>query len=216
MKRYYGNKETPAGLHLDWRNGQGMAQVHVWAKIGAIDNLVRWQRAGGDLDLPWTDGVGEGSTPLLFAVMSTQPAAMRWLLEQGVSPHAVNGKGRNALHLMANRFQRGPSPLEDLRCLIEAGVDLNHQDLEGKTPLMAELERDGNNKEYREGHLEALVVAGADLFLGDGTSTPEDLLPHDTYRHLLDLSEHAQRSRQRSAILKGLAAPQPSPRRLRG
>jgi len=173
----------PAQVDLTWRAPKhGMAQVHLWAKTGHVAGLEAWQAAGGDLDLPWTHpdhSQSDGSTPLLFAVADTQSAAMDWLLRQPINVQAVNGRGRNALHLIAHRFKQGDRPEVDLAHLIAAGVHLNAQEnehgrdrdgdsTEGFTPLLAELNRERLNsaqKVWRTEHIRQLVLAGADLMV---------------------------------------------------
>jgi ankyrin repeat protein len=57
--------------------------------------------------------------------------AVKWLLQNGANPNALDGGGRTPLHVCAER-NTSASVLE---LLIEAGSEPNARDASGKTPL---------------------------------------------------------------------------------
>jgi ankyrin repeat protein len=57
--------------------------------------------------------------------------AVRWLLENGADPNALDDQGRTPLHVCAERN----TTTTVLKLLIAAGSDLNARDASGKTPL---------------------------------------------------------------------------------
>ncbi len=100
-----------------------------------------------------------GNTLLLYAIWTRQSETMRLLIEAGANVHAVNARGRGALHNMANRPNGGEdTSTDDLGLLISKGCDVNLGDTDGVTPALAEAI---NNRRIE--HLLLLLDAGADL-----------------------------------------------------
>ena len=72
-----------------------------------------------------------GLSPLLYAARESDPTSVKLLLKAGADPNQVDDEYYNALHYAAE-FQNGRETIE---CLVEAGVDVNKQNMWGSTPL---------------------------------------------------------------------------------
>ena len=87
--------------------------------------------AGADIDRP----TPEGMTPLMIAIDNEALDTALMLLELGANPHVWDWYGRTALYVAADKSQvgrgrandNGPSGLDLMRRLLEAGVDPNPQ-----------------------------------------------------------------------------------------
>jgi ankyrin repeat protein len=73
-------------------------------------------------------GIG-GSTPLMYAALYGDAAAVRLLLASGANPHLRNDAGATALMWAAD-------DAEKTRLLLENGADANARSDDGRTPLM--------------------------------------------------------------------------------
>jgi ankyrin repeat protein len=86
----------------------------------------------------------DGATPFIRASQSSDVALMKVLLEKGADPKAVTANGDSALTASAGigwvdgvTYERSPAEnLEAVRLLLDLGVDPNHANNEGRTPLM--------------------------------------------------------------------------------
>jgi peptidoglycan/LPS O-acetylase OafA/YrhL len=115
--------------------------ANIWraAQRGDLQWIERYTEAGGDLNrrLNAENIPGDGATPLHMAVMHSQEAAARRLLELGADVNAgsheraPDGWKANTPLMWAAFF--GNEPM--VRLLIEAGADVNHRDHEGHTAL---------------------------------------------------------------------------------
>jgi len=86
----------------------------------------------------------DGATPFIRASQSSDVALMKLLLEKGADVKAVTANGDSALTASAGigwvdgvTYERSPAEnLEAVRLLLDLGVDPNHANNEGRTPLM--------------------------------------------------------------------------------
>jgi ankyrin repeat protein len=81
---------------------------------------------GFDINARWG-----GRTMLHGAANRGAVKAVRWLLQHGADPNALDEAGRTPLHVSA---QRNTSP-SVIKLLIEAGSELNARDVSGRLPL---------------------------------------------------------------------------------
>ncbi len=128
-------KQTP--LHLAARNGSRQT--------------VQWLLSQG-ADLEARDRMGR--TPLMTAARYNNPDAAQALLEAGANPGPTTPKGLTALHFAAQHS------LSVARLLLNSGVDINAETLEGQTPL-SRLASDRYNR-YQT-NIEFLLNNGATL-----------------------------------------------------
>jgi ankyrin repeat protein len=70
-----------------------------------------------------------GSTPLMYAVLYSDAANVRLLLDQGADPNVRNNAGATALMWVG-------SDVEKARLLIDRGADVNARSDDGRTPLL--------------------------------------------------------------------------------
>jgi len=86
----------------------------------------------------------DGATPFIRASQSSDVALMKVLIEKGADAKAVTANGDSALTAAAGigwvdgvTYERSPAEnLEAVRLLLDLGVDPNHANNEGRTPLM--------------------------------------------------------------------------------
>jgi len=100
-----------------------------------------------------------GRTPLMAAVQSRNPEAIRFLIDNGADVNARDQLQGTALVRAAGTF----GDLESVQVLLAAGADVNVQDKNGMTPLMWAA-RWGDAQ-----RVEALVKAGAKVAVRDST-----------------------------------------------
>jgi ankyrin repeat protein/mono/diheme cytochrome c family protein len=91
-------------------------------------NLRAFRSAASDRDAVVAKGVG-GTTPLMYAVLYGDPAAVRFLLDRGADPNAPNDAGATALMWAVG-------DLEKTRLLLERDADVNARSADGRTPLL--------------------------------------------------------------------------------
>ena len=111
----------------------------------------------------------DGATPFIRASQSSDVALMKVLLEKGADVKAVTANGDSALTAAAGigwvdgvTYERSPAEnLEAVRLLLDLGVDPNHANNEGRTPLM------GAALKGRPEVVKLLVDRGAKLEIRD-------------------------------------------------
>ena len=95
------------GLEVSATDELGRTALHGAASAGNTDAIAHLLTRRAPLDARSNDG----RTPLLDACAHKQPAAVAELLKAGADPFAVDGCGRNALHLAAGPPQKiGAAP----------------------------------------------------------------------------------------------------------
>lgn len=125
--------EAGADASLSAQNGMTALGAAVAARREPLVALLLERGAAVDQRLP-----GE-STALMVAAAMGYPELVERLLEAGADIHAVDARGRSALHAAA---QFGFESQDSLRArrlfdvLLKRGADANRADLEGKTPLL--------------------------------------------------------------------------------
>jgi hypothetical protein len=123
--------------------------LHLAARHGRVEIMGLLIEAGADpaaMDK-------RGRTPLMSAVQSRVPDAMRYLLENGADVNARDQLEGTALVRAGGSFGN----LESVQVLLSVGADVNVQDKNGMTPLMWAA-RWGDAP-----RVQALVKAGADV-----------------------------------------------------
>ena len=86
----------------------------------------------------------DGATPFVRAAQSSDTALMSLLLKHGADPKAVTAGGDTALTAAGGigwvdgvTYERSPKEnVEAVRMLLDLGLDPNHANNEGRTPLM--------------------------------------------------------------------------------
>jgi ankyrin repeat protein len=111
----------------------------------------------------------DGATAFVRAAQSSDTALMQLLLEWGADPYAVTASGDTALTAAGGigwvdgvTYERSPKEnVEAVRMLLDLGLDPNHANNEGRTPLM------GAALKGRNEVVQLLVDRGAKLDLHD-------------------------------------------------
>jgi ankyrin len=153
----------------------------------------------------------DGATPFVRAAQSSDTAVMSLLLEYGADPQAATANGDNALTASAGigwvdgvTYERSPKEnLEAVRMLLDLGLDPNHANNEGRTPLM------GAALKGRTGVIQLLVDRGAKLDTRDrgsrDTHIPGATIAGITWQ-ALDYAEGLVRVGVQSAVERPEAA----------
>ena len=126
----------------------------------------------GETDLSLQDNIGRNA--LMIAIERNLSIAMLKLLTKNISVstlNQVNNNGKTALMMAASSSQddHGLS----VKCLVEAGADVNVQDRDGRTAMMLAVDRPsyGRRKNDTELHntsrVQSLIKGRADLSLQD-------------------------------------------------
>ncbi|KAJ8246699.1 hypothetical protein GJAV_G00254410 [Gymnothorax javanicus] len=122
------------GADPSHRDHDGMTPLLLAAYEGQATVLELLLEAGADVDeSPGLRGFASASiTPLLAAASMGHQAAVKAALFWGAAADAIDGEGRTALSLAAAR-----GSMEVVRLLLDRGLDENHKDHLGWTPLHA-------------------------------------------------------------------------------
>jgi ankyrin repeat protein len=111
------------------RSGGGVQELHDAAWRGDLDGVRRLLAAGADPNVPESDEVDFGWSPLMLAARS--PVIMRLLLDAGADPCFATEEGESVVMAVA---RIGSS--EGLRMLRAAGADFRQVDRNGDNALM--------------------------------------------------------------------------------
>jgi ankyrin repeat protein len=153
----------------------------------------------------------DGATPFVRAAQSSDTVVMTLLLKYGADPKIPTANGDTALTASAGigwvdgvTYERSPaSNLEAVRMLLDLGLDPNHANREGRTPLM------GAALKGRSDVIELLVDRGAQLDLRDrgsrDTHIPGATIAGVTWQ-ALDYAEGLVRVGVQSAVERPEAA----------
>jgi ankyrin repeat protein len=172
---------TPLYLATDNRNIEGGDYPVPKADLDHLAIIERLLQAGANPNVPVKDNTltrtiftmqwffEEGATPFVRAAQSSDTALMQLLLKYNADPKAVTAGGDTALTASAGigwvdgvTYERSAAEnVEAVRMLLELGLDPNHQNREGRTPLM------GAALKGRPDVIQLLVDRGARLDLRD-------------------------------------------------
>lgn len=104
----------------------------IWAsRSGSIEAMNLLLDAGADVNLPGPTGDNWDATPLQYAILARQPAAVRFLLERGADVNRGAGAGSLTPLLLA----AGDTDPTILKLLLAHGADPTIEDENGATPL---------------------------------------------------------------------------------
>lgn len=106
-------------------------------------------------------------SPLLSAVYWEGTEITQLLLDHGANVNIRNSHGQTPLHnAFQNAFQyERPPNIECIQILIASGADINASDNAGRTPLMHALDMGVDMAEDASEGINALLDAGADIFI---------------------------------------------------
>ncbi len=144
--------------------GSGFAAIHTAATACSPAFLRRLIACGGDVHLLTTDGALIGSAPLHLAAAQCRADLLRVLLYAGACTEARDAIGETALYnaIEATVVGAKKDEIECLAVLLDAGADVNAENLYRCTPLNAAVI---NQKEYL---VRYLLTRGADPNAADG------------------------------------------------
>lgn len=137
------------------------------------------------------DGVdAQGRTPLHYAALADDTAAIRALLSQGADPDVADQRGFTALHLAA---QQGA--ISAAQALIAAGAQVDAVNRDGNTPLFTAV----FNSRGRGDLIKLLRHHGADPWHPNGTGQTPIGLAHlianyDVAQFFADLPDPTQKT----------------------
>lgn len=155
------------------------ASMELGAELRAF--LAEHGFAPGDIDAHGKDR----ATPLMLAARLAPPALVKELLRAGADIHAVDADGNQALWLACVG-----EISENIRLLVDAGIDIQHVNVNAATPLMFAA------SSGRAGAVAQLLAAGADpLFETDLGLTALDMA---STKECLDLMRAAVRRKTSS------------------
>src|SRR4051812_1572174 len=153
----------------------------------------------------------DGATPFIRAAQSSDTALMKLLLQYGADPKATTAYGDTALTACAGigwvegvTYERSPKEnAEAIKMLLDLGLDPNHPNRDGRTPLM------GAALKGRADVIQMLVDKGAKIDQRDNGSRDTDkvgsLLAGHTWQ-ALDYADGLVRTGVQSAVARPEAA----------
>jgi ankyrin repeat protein len=125
--------QITAEPRAQYRPVGGLTPLLYAARSGCSDCVRSIVAAGADIDRP----TPEGMTPLMLAIDNEALDTAMLLLELGANPHLWDWYGRTALYIAADKSVvgrgrggesgQGPTGLDVMQRLLEAGVDPNPQ-----------------------------------------------------------------------------------------
>lgn len=130
-----------AGLNLEHANCLGWTPLVVAINDGSVDGVRAFLSVGANVNATHD----RGFTVFMSAVSSSERnlEILRLLIEAGADPRAVTDLGWNAFHAAvdvngpdANRKETVEATYD---LLVQLGVDINHRDHTGETPLLRAL-----------------------------------------------------------------------------
>jgi ankyrin repeat protein len=125
------------GLDLEARDEYGWTPLGSAVTDGAVKQAAGLLAAGANVH----DTHDRGYTVFMSAVSSPERSIemMRLIVDAGADPHAVTELGWNAFHAAIDVIGYEASTEESVRGTLEflrrLGVDINHRDIQGTTPL---------------------------------------------------------------------------------
>ena len=135
----------------------GRTPLHLCMTIEAIPILVSY---GANLN--FTDQYG--NTPLHLACKDVNLDKMNQLLNHGANPNALNNSKYTPLHLLINYCTNQDDFLDGIRLLVKFNANLDIQDDEGQSPLLAATEwirNDSIKEELATERVHQLLKLGA-------------------------------------------------------
>jgi hypothetical protein len=122
-----------AGLDVDARDQFDWTPLVMAVSRCDVDLAAALLAVGADP----TASHDRGFTAFMWAAMAWRNGRelMRLLIAAGADPHAVSDLGWNAFHAAVDRVRHEDTILSNLETLAMLGVDINHRDRRGGTPL---------------------------------------------------------------------------------
>lgn len=106
-------------------------QLKSAAEAGNIEQMAALIKAGDDID-----GVDSGHPPIVWAAARNQPAAVRWLLDNGAEPNRTGSAG---WHVLMSAASGGYGEIAQM--LMDAGANPQYKDPKGKGPISVAQEK---------------------------------------------------------------------------
>jgi ankyrin repeat protein len=196
---------TQLGLDLEARDQHGwtplIAAIDVRPEsLGRVKALIA---AGAEVNA--TDD--HGFTTVMRATAIASVEILQTLIDAGADPHAPSDYGWNAFHAgidMGHREQRAADLLACFRLLRSLGVDIQHKNQGGETPLERAIHRG------TEADLGALLAAGADPnALISGMIKTDAWFYDRAEMHPLQAAKNSYKPEEKIALLKAHGAIEP-------
>ena len=171
----YLTEHSVSGLLLNQVNKEGDNALMLAARAGQVD-CVKYLTEHSESGSLLNQVNKEGDNALMLAIGTGQFDCVKYLTEHSVSElslNQVNKAGETAL-LMAALSSQEDHGLS-VKCLVEAGADVNVQDRDGRTALMLAVDRrppywtmgDNDTELHNTTRVQSLIKGEADLSLQD-------------------------------------------------
>ena len=130
------------GLNINLQNFDGLTVLMVasgYGNIDIIDRLFATGQCNANIENIF------GDTALFIATERGRPETVDRLVVYGANYYLINHNGQNLLHYTINSLH-----IDTLQKVLSLGVDVNHQNNRGWTPLMCAI--DANEKKMSMGN----------------------------------------------------------------
>jgi len=147
------------GANIEAKNFRGMTPLTYAAFIGRPEMLKLLIKHGAKVNVVNNDDLEtlfpKGMTPLLYATDQSFPDIVKILLEHGANIYAKNAKGQSAIDYATRQYNYQDGDLENLKLLIQYGLNPNLKLSDGETILMHMI--------YSPDTVKFLIKYGADV-----------------------------------------------------